>query len=227
MSVSRRFLFSAPLLTVPLLARPALAAQRETDVSKVFVFLDNFLRLSPSERARLKVSFYLTQNGQPPKGVKAWMIDKDGARTDVPIAADGRFEREPSLKQLLEKSRIIFEGQDKSGYSVRIGLVWAARPALEMNARQVASCLADANAIVKKAAGKFGMVAPRMVQVAFPGGVSGSAVMADGRAVPLPMFKGSPAFNPSAMEDADILRFAKLPWRMEFAGPKHSGVVFG
>ncbi|MDH4386027.1 MAG: hypothetical protein QE280_11370 [Caulobacter sp.] len=227
MTVDRRFLFSMPLLAMPLAATPALAAQREIEVAKVFVFLDNFLQMSASERARLKVSFYLTQNGKPAQGVKAVIVDKDGTRTNVPIASDGRFEREPSLRQLTEKSRIIFEGQDASGYSVRIGLVWAARPTLEMDAKLVAASLSDVNAIVKKAAGRFGMVAPKMVQVAFPGGGSGSAVMADGRALPLPQFNGSPAFNPSVMAAAAKLRFARLPSRMEFAGPKHAGVVFG
>ena len=227
MTVSRRVLFFAPLLTVPLFAQQAVAATRETDVSKVFVFLDNFLRMSPAERARLKVDFYLTQNGNPPKGVRAWWIDKDGTRTDVPIAADGRFEKEPSLKQLVDKSKMVFEGPNAGGFSVRIGLVWGSKPAIEMDARKVADYLNDANAIVKKAAGKFGMVAPKMVQVAFPGGGSGTAVMADGKTAPLPMFKGAPAFNPTAQTGAAKLRFAKAPWRMEFAGPKHSGVVFG
>jgi hypothetical protein len=227
MTVSRRLLFFAPLLTVPLFAAPAAAATRETDVSKVYVFLDNFLRMSPSERARLKVDFYLTQNGNPPKGVKAWWIDKDGKRTDVPIAADGRFEKEPTLKQLVEKSKMVFEGPNAGGFSVRIGLVWGSKPAIDMDAKAVANYLSDANAIVKKAAGKFGMVAPKMVQVAFPGGGSGTAVMADGKTAPLPMFKGAPAFNPTAQATAARLRFAKAPWRMEFAGPKHSGVVFG
>jgi hypothetical protein len=227
MTVSRRVLFSAPLLTVPLLAQPAAAATRETDVSKVFVFLDNFLRMTPAEQARLKVDFYLTQNGNPPKGVKAWWVDKDGKRTDVPIAADGRFEKEPNLRQLVEKSKMVFEGPSASGYSVRIGLVWGSKPAVEMDAKQVASYLGEANAIVKKAAGKFGLVAPKMVQVAFPGGGAGTAVMADGKSAPLPMFKGSPAFNPTAQAGAAKLRFTRVPARMEFAGPKHSGVVFG
>ncbi|NBB16086.1 hypothetical protein GVN21_12025 [Caulobacter sp. SLTY] len=227
MTVSRRVMFYAPLAVVPLLAQPAAAATRETDVSKVFVFLDNFLRMTPAERARLKVSFYLTQNGKPPKGVKAWIIDKDGTRTDVPIAADGRFEREPTLRQLVEKSKMVFEGPDRNGYSVRIGLVWGSKPAIEMDARKVADYLEDANAIVKKAAGKFGMVAPKMVQVAFPGGGTGTAVLANGSTAPLPLFKGMPAYNPGALPAAAKLRFAKLPWRMEFAGPKHSGVVFG
>ena len=227
MTVSRRVLFFAPLLTVPLLAQPAAAATRETDVSKVFVFLDNFLRMTPAEQARLKVDFYLTQNGNPPKGVKAWWIDKDGKRTDVPIAADGRFEKEPNLKQLVEKSKMVFEGPSANGYSVRIGLVWGSKPAVEMDAKQVANYLNEANAIVKKAAGRFGLVAPRMVQVAFPGGGSGLALMADGRTAPLPMFKGSPAFNPTAQAGAAKLRFTRVPMRMEFAGPKHSGVVFG
>lgn len=227
MTISRRVVFFAPLLTVPLLAAPAMAAQRETDVSRVFVFLDNFLRMTPSERATLKVSFYLTQNGKPPKGVRAWIVDRDGTRTDVPIAADGRFEREPTLRQLVEKSKMVFEGEDRSGFSVRIGLVWGARPAIEMDARQVADGIDAANAIVRKAAGRFGMVAPKMVQVAFPGAGSGAAVMPGGATAPLPMFKGAPAFNPDAMAGAEKLRFARLPARMEFAGPKHSGVVFG
>lgn len=227
MTVSRRVLFFAPLLTVPLFAEQAVAATRETDVSKVFVFLDNFLRMTPAEQQRLKVDWYLTQNGAPPKGVKAWWIDKDGKRTDVPIAADGRFEREPSLKQLIDKSKMVFEGSSAGSYGVRIGLVWASKPAAEMDAKAVANCLNEANAIVKKAAGKFGMVAPKMVQVAFPGGGSGTAVMADGKTAPLPMFKGAPAFNPTAQAGAAKLRFAKAPWRMEFAGPKHSGVVLG
>jgi len=227
MSVSRRVLFYAPLLMAPILATPVAAAQRETDVSRVFVFLDNFLRMSPTERSTVKASFYLTQNGKPPRGVKAWIIDKDGTRTDVPIAADGRFEREPTLRQLVEKSKMVFEGEDRSGFSVRIGLVWGARPALEMDARKVAESIDQANTIVRKAAGRFGMVAPKMIQVAFPGAGTGTAVMANGAAAPLPMFKGAPAFNPSAMGDAARLKFAKMPWRMEFAGPKHSGVVFG
>ena len=227
MTVDRRFLFRIPLAALPLVASPVMAAQREIEVARVFVFLDNFLRMTPAERARLKVSFYLTQNGKPAQGVKAVIVDKDGTRTNVPIASDGRFEREPSLRQLTEKSKIIFEGQDSSGYSVRIGLVWAARPTLEMDARMVAASLSDVNAIVKKAAGRFGMVAPKMIQVAFPGGGSGSAVMADGKAMPLPQFNGAPAFNPTVMGAAAKLRFSKLPLRMEFAGPKHSGVVFG
>lgn len=164
MTVSRRVLFFAPLLTVPLFAQAAVAATRETDVSKVYVFLDNFLRMSAAEQSRLKVDWYLTQNGDPPKGIKAWWIDKDGRRTDVPIAADGRFEREPSLKQLVDKSKMVFEGPNAGGFSVRIGLVWASKPAMEMDAKAVSNYLNEANAIVKKAAGKFGMVAPKMVQ---------------------------------------------------------------
>jgi len=226
MTIDRRHLFSAPLLAVPFIAGPALAARREMDCSRVFVFLDNFLRLTPAERARLKVSFYLTQKGRAPKGVKAWLVDKDGTITQMPIAADGRFLRLPTLKQLVEKSTIVFEGEEASGYSVRIGLVWGSQPRMEMEAAEVSRILADANAIVKKAAGVFSVAAPKMVQVAFPGGAGGEVVMANGKVAPLPLFKGSPAFNPSTHAGAETIRFSKLPLRMEFAGPKHSGVVF-
>ncbi|MFN3856408.1 MAG: hypothetical protein ACK4RV_01570 [Caulobacter sp.] len=225
MTVNRRLLFSAPLLAVPLIASPALAARREMDCSRVFVFLDNFLRLSPAERARLKVSFYLTQKGRAPKGVKAWLVDKDGTITQLPIGADGRFQRLPTLKQLVDKSTIVFEGEETSGYSVRIGLVWGERPEEEMSAAELTRILADTNAIVKKAAGVFSVAAPKMVQVAFPGG-AGEVVMASGQTQPLPMFRGSPAFNPSTLAGAKLVRFSKLPRHMEFAGPKHSGVVF-
>lgn len=222
MSLSRRALFAAPMLLV---ASPVFAATREMDVSQVFVFLDNFLRLPAADRARLKVSYYLTQKGgAPARGVTAVVVDKDGTRTPIPISADGRFEKLPTLKQLLDKSKIIFEGPQKAGYSVRIGLVWAEKPGAQMDAAKVAACLATTNAIVKKAAGAFGVAAPKMIQVAFPGAAAGSAVLANGQTVTLPMFKGSPAFNPTVLAGAKTLKFDRSPARMEFAGAKHSGV---
>ena len=63
-------------------------------------------------------------------------------------------------------------------------------------------------------------LAPKIEQVLFAGVTAGTAVMADGKTTPLPLFKGMPAYDPAALPGVASLKFAKAPARAMLAGKK-------
>ncbi len=87
-----------------------------------------------------------------------------------------------------------------------------------MPAAEFAAAIDQCNSAIRRRAGVIGFAVPKMEQVMFVGAGSGQAVLAGGRTVTLPQFKGMPFYRPSELPGAEGLKFAKAPTRALLAG---------
>ena len=191
---------------------PAWAADKVVDPKKVFSYLDAYLKLPGAERSRFKINYYL-HIGPQPLTAPVWLVE-GAKRTPIPLRADGRVDRLPTLAQL-DSAKVQFGVEEGTKLGCTVGIQTMAPPAAEMDAREVAAALSQAAVGVKKAAGIMAMAMPKLSQVSFPGAPSGEVVMADGKRVPLPLLKGVPSFNPSDFPSAKTLRFPKAPLKTD------------
>ncbi len=196
-----------------LAALPAAASDKLVDPKKLFRYLEEYSKLPAAERSRFRINYYL-HVGPQALTAPVWIVE-GAKRTAVPLRpADGRVERLPSAAQLANgKVQVGVDEGTKVG--VTIGIETIAPPAAEMDAREVASALAQASVGVKKAAGIMAMAMPKLTQVSFPGVASGEVIMTDGKRAPLPLLKGVPSFTPGDFPNARILKFPKAPLKTD------------
>lgn len=186
-------------------AGPA-AAEKLGDAKKAFPFLDAYLKIPPAERNRFTLSYRITLDGTPPA---MWLVD-GGRRTPVPLTADGRVARLPTLDQL-ERSKVAVDAPEKAKLAVNLQIEALAPPASEMDAAQLAAALDQAARGSRKAAGLLRFAMPKLTQVHFRGVTAGEVIYADGRRAALPLDKGHPVFEPAKHPGARMLRFPKAP----------------
>ena len=193
-------------------AAQAAAADKLVDPKKVFSYLDAYLKLPAAERSRFKINYYL-HVGPAPLTAPVWLVE-GAKRTPIPLRADGRVERLPTLAQL-DAAKLQFGVEPGTKLGCTVGIETIALPAAEMDAREVAAALVQAAAGVRKAAGIMAMAMPKLTQVSFPGVPSGEIVMADGKRAPMPLLKGVPSFTPTDFPAAKTLRFPKAPLKTD------------
>ena len=193
------------------LATPVAAAGKVVDAKKVFPFLDVFLKIPPGDRTRFRLVYTFRSAGKP-LVAQVWLID-GGTRTPIPLRADGRADRLPTLAQL-DRSKIEVGVDAGTKISVGMTLEPTTAPAAELDARDLAAAIAQASTGVRKGAGILALAVPKMQAVAFHGVTSGEVELADGRRVPLPIKDGTPTYTPTAQPAAKTLRFARPPARM-------------
>ncbi|MFV4677348.1 hypothetical protein ACNJU9_21230, partial [Mycobacterium tuberculosis] len=104
-----------------------------------------------------------------------------GKRIPLPIAADGRVDRLPTLAELGQHAQIAIDAPPGLKFNSHLSLESAIKPALEINPADCATSIAQANAAIQHAAGVMAMLAPKVKAVSFPGAGSGVAVMPDGK----------------------------------------------
>lgn len=194
-------------------------ARKGVELTKVFPYLDKYLSLAPGERDKFLLAYYLRQNGRPPQDVKAW-IQHGAAREAVPVGADGRLERLPTLAQLKGGDRIFFDVPPGAKLGVTMEPRPTAKPAVEMSAADIAGAIEQTKAAIHRFAGVFGFAAPRIDRAVFAGAGSGTAVMGDAKAVPLPETGRDPYYDPAVLKGVKTLRFAKAPTMITLAGGK-------
>ena len=207
--ITRRALVaSAAALAI---AGPALAAgQKSVEAGKVFPFLENYLKLPAPERNRFTLAYYMTRDGKPAANQKGW-IGAGATRTPVSTGPDGRVLCLPTLAQLQAKAPLVLDAPESAKFGMNMVVEAAMRPGLELDAAELAMAIAQAAQGAKKAAGLLGVMVPKFEVAAFKGVSSGSAVMADGKVVALPVLKGTPVYNPAKLKGARALKFAKAP----------------
>ena len=194
------------------LATPAVAAGKVVDAKKVFPYLDAWLKLAPGERNRFRMSYAFTSGGKP-LSVPVWLVD-GALRQPVPLRADGRAERLPTLAQL-DRAKVQVDVEPGAKVGVGMSLEPTMAPAVELNARELAAALAQASAGMRKSLGILAMAMPKLEAILFLGVTSGEVEFADGRRAPLPVVKGVVSYNPALMPGARTLRFPRAPSRME------------
>ncbi len=218
MTIDRRFLMTAGLFTAGLAAAaaPTLALAdppKLLPAKKLFPFLDLYLGIAPAERSRFTLSYYLKRDGKPWSGGGFTLIGANGARTPLPLSANGRFTRTPTLADLKGNAQIELAAQGQGKFQLSMEMEPLVPMADTMNAGDFAAAIAQCSTAIKKNAGVLGFAAPKITQVAFIGVPAGTAVLAGGRTAALPLLKSLPAYNPTALQGASQLKFAKSPAR--------------
>jgi hypothetical protein len=195
-------------------AGEAWAETKLLPLDKVFPYLQGYLQLPQAERSRFSLDYRLKGDAKALQTVRTALVE--GGRTvPLPVSADGRFARLPTLEELRGKAQFSIEAEKVSGMGMLLSAAPTARPAREMDAAELAAALVQARAGEQKLAGVLAFAMPRLTRVAFEGVTSGEAVGADGRALPLPLAKGRPVFDPATLKGAKIVRFPAAPTRLE------------
>ena len=208
----RGFMCAAAVAVALVAATPTLAAGRQIDAGKLFTRLDAYLKLPPAERSHFTMAYYLHVGPQP---LAAPMTLVEGAtRTPIPLRADGKVLKLPTLAQL-DKAKVEIGVDEGTKIGATIDLEPLVPPAADLDARELAAAVAQAGPGMKKIAGVFAMALPTPKAVLFQGVASGEAELADGRRVALPLSKGVPAYDPAALPNARRIRLPAVPRKMD------------
>lgn len=218
MSLGRRAVASAFILALAASIPSAASAEagKVAPAGKVFSFLEAFLKVPAAERSRIRVTYALLRDGKRATGVKATLIESNGARTPLPIDGEGRFERTPSLAQLQAKAQVGFDvpADTKLGSSMLLDPVL--KPAADYDARELVATVEESNRAIRKAAGPMALMAPQMDGLTFKAADSGVAIFPNGSSRPLPMGAAGVVFQPDQFKGASRVRLAKIPTAVDY-----------
>lgn len=220
MTLSRRTLVAAAVATFA--AGPVLAADAPEGIpaKKLFPFLDLYLGIPTADRTKFVLAYYLRSNGKPATGVTLTLISAGGARSVIPVGADGRLLRTPGPADLKNGHVTIAKSDPAAKFQLNMEMQPVARLADALPAAELAASITQCRAAIKAKAGVIGFAAPKVEQVVFAGVTGGTAVMADGKTAPLPLYKGMPAYDPATLINVASLKFARTPTRALLAGKK-------
>lgn len=196
-------------------ATPALA-EKSAPASKVFSYLDKYLKIPPAERTRVRLGYGIRHDGKPIPNLKATLVEKNGTRTPMPLTADGAFERLPTLAQLDGDPTMVFDVPADWKMGSVMDFQTQLKPATEYDVHELTATVNEANAVIGKAAGVASFMAPKMSGIAFLKAESGVAVYAGGRTQPLPLAGGMPYFLPANHQGAAQVKLTKTPTRVAF-----------
>ena len=196
-------------------ATPALA-EKSAPANKVFSYLDKYLKIPPAERTRVRLGYGVRHDGKPIPNLKATLVEKNGAKTPMPLTPDGNFERLPTLTQLQGDATMVFDVPADWKMGSVLDFQTQFKPATEYDVRDLMATVDEANAVIGKAAGVASFMVPKMSGIAFLKAESGAAVYADGRTVALPLAKGAPYFLAAEHQGAVRVKLTKTPTRVAF-----------
>lgn len=191
-------------------AGPAFA-EKSAEATKVLPFLDKFLKVPAAERTRLKLTYAVRHEGKMLPDLKATLVERSGARTPLPVDAEGYFQRLPTLAQLEGDPAIVLDVPVgwKMGTMMNIGTTL--KPAQDYDARELAATVTEANTVIGKAAGVMAMMAPKMTGIVFMKAEGGLVAYPGGRTAPLPIAEGGPYFRPADHKGAVRVKLTKSP----------------
>jgi hypothetical protein len=198
---------------------PALA-EKVAPASRVMIFLDKFLKLPPAERSRVKLSYAIRHDDKPAANIKATLVEQSGARTPLPINADGYFERLPTLAQLQGDPQIVFDVPADWKMGSAVNFAPQLRPAGEYDVGELSATVSEANAVMGKAGGILAFAAPKMSGILFERAGGGLVVFGDGRTAPLPSVAAGPYFRPADFKGAVRVKLTKTPSTVAFYSGK-------
>lgn len=218
MSPNRRRLI---LSVAAFAAAPALARAADKPelipLKKIFPYYDLFLGIPVAERTKFTLAYYLRVNGKP-GAATLWMVGPGGSRRGLTSGPDGRFTTLPSLADFKAGAQIDADKKNTDKYGVAMEMQPLVRMDEVVPASALRESLEQCNTAIRKRAGVIGFAVPKLEQVIFVGAGSGQAVLAGGKTVALPEFKGMPFYRPGALPDVQTLKFAKTPSRAMMTG---------
>jgi hypothetical protein len=199
-------------LAIPL---SALAANRDpVKLAKAYPYLDALLKLAPAKRTLLRMNYYLSEGGHPASNWRAVII-QGGTRTPVPIEADGRLGRQPTLAQLQDgAAQFQIEAPAEAKFALRLEIQANIAPSTQLDAATLQAAIQQAADAVKSLAGPLALVAPKFAAAGFAGSVGGNAVLPDGRTYPLIAGRFGPVYVPAKAPGAKTVILTRAPSRI-------------
>lgn len=194
---------------------PAHADEISVPTGKAFPFLEKFLKLPPADKTRFRLIYSPRFDGKPISGQKATLIEASGARTVIPIGADGFFERTPSLAQLSD-AKVVFDAPAGAKFGSMMSFVTTLKPDTDYEVKELVATVEETNSVIRRQAGPAAMLAPKMGGVAFVKAAGGVAVFPDGRTKPLPQVKETPYFLAEDFQGAVQVKLTKTPTKVGF-----------
>jgi hypothetical protein len=186
---------------------------RTVPAKKLFPFFDLYLGLRPADRSHFVMAYYLRRDGKPWSGSGFTLLGADGARTALPVEANGRFQRMPSLADLKANAMVEVPPQGEGKFQLSMEMEALAPMAEVMNPGDFTAAIIQVGAAIKKNAGVLSLVAPKITQVVFVGVPAGTAVLPGGKTAALPLFETLPAYRPATLQGVTELRFPRAPAR--------------
>lgn len=186
------------------------AAPAPVKLSKVFPYLDVYLKIAPAQRSHFAAAYYFVQDGKPVASGKAFIVDPSGARTPLALGADGRALRLPTLAQL-QTGTLAIDNPTGGKFGVRLELHAVTPLAPRLDAHDLDLAITECRAAVAKIAGALSFAAPKISSAEFVGAGSGQGQLADGRAVALPVAAGVPYYSPAKMAAVKAIVLAHAP----------------
>jgi hypothetical protein len=209
--LARRVLIGS--LAALALSAPARADEaKSVDAAKVFTYWQNYLELPAAERSRFRMVYTLVSAGKPLTVPVTLVVD--GRRAQLPLR-EGLVLKMPNLDET-RRGKIEVAVPPDTKLGVRMAVEPLARPALRMDARDLAISVEQAAKGVKKEAGLMAAMAPNLTKVTITGPTSGEVELADGRRAPLPLEDGKPVFDPAKFPGARALRFKTVPAHLRY-----------
>lgn len=214
MTTTRRAALSGLAALLPLgLAGEAFAQAKAIEIGKLFPFLDLYLGIPAADRTKFTLAyFYRMETGGP---LTLTLVGADGSRTPLPLGADGRVNRLPTLAEIKAKAKIEMGAPKGSKFKGQMMMLAKVAPAATMNAADLNGAIGQCQQAIKARAGLIGFAAPKIKRVVLHGAGSGTAVDAKGVSKPLPVIAGAPSYDPELMPGIVTLKLARAPSRIE------------
>jgi len=188
------------------------AGKDPVKVEKAFPYLDRYLKLAAADHSHFTLVYYMSRDGKPAAGLKAWIID-GASRTPVSFGADGRALQLPTLAQY-GSATIQFDVPADAQLKPHMEMHALVPSAAQVDATALQTSITQANAAVRTMAGAAAMMIPKIAAAQFPGAPSGQALLATGKAVPLGAGKFGPLYDPAKEPGARTIALAKAPSRI-------------
>lgn len=214
MTTTRRAALTGLAALLPLsLAGEAVAEPKLIEVGKLFPFLDLFLSIPAANRTKFTLAyFYKMEAGGP---LTMTLVGADGSRRPLPLGADGRVTRLPTLAEFKAKAKIELSAPKGSKFKGQMMMLANVAPAATLSAADLNASVFQCQQAIKAKAGLIGFAAPKIKRVVLHGAGSGTAIDAKGVSKPLPVAAGAPSYDPELMPGIVSLKLARAPSRIE------------
>ena len=190
------------------------------DAARLFPMLGAYFNLPESDRSgfQLIYRFRLQGSDQPPP-IKLFYL-RGSDQTPVTVNAEGWIEQLPTREDIKARTRMLMQGPEGLKVMEDINVISTLPPRPQYAAAELSAGLDQVNRSAHRAAGLMSFVVPHFSKAIFVGAGSGTAVTPDGHAIPLPMSKDGPAFDPARLANARAIWLTHPPARVVYGTDK-------
>ncbi len=196
------------------LAEPTLET-KQMAVTDLFPFLDKYYALPPRERDHFHLVYAMSGGGITAMHA---ILKRPGGNVPIVISQAGAMTPVPTAEDVTARTPISASAPKGTKIRMTVKLAVTMEPAQVMDAKALKVGIDQAAQSSKKAAGLIALAVPNFQRVCFAGASSGSAILADGKSVPLKVTAkapgkpdGLPCFTPDEQPTAVRISLDHVP----------------